>query len=71
MKCHDCKKLIIGRKHILSRPDKQHGAIPRHKAVVVCGECAHKTALRYILEAELRSCGVIEAEADSTKEKSK
>ena len=40
MKCHDCKKPITSRKHIVSRPDKNHGAIPRHKAVVVCGECA-------------------------------
>ena len=42
MKCHDCKKPITGRKHIVSRPTKPYGAIPRYKAVVVCGECAGK-----------------------------
>jgi RNase P subunit RPR2 len=40
MKCHDCHKPITGRKHVVSRPVKNHGAIQRYKAVVVCGECA-------------------------------
>ena len=42
MKCHDCHKQIQGKGYVVTRPAKQYGAIPRHKAVVVCAECAGK-----------------------------
>jgi len=42
MKCHDCNKPITGKGHFVTRQTKPYGAIPKHKAVVVCRECAGK-----------------------------
>lgn len=40
MRCADCGKQIEGKGKVVERmDDKNYGAIPRRKAVVVCGKC--------------------------------